>query len=129
MYNSENMSSFLGPDVNDHEARAFAMYLEERGWELDILSDGQYHAFRNGEEMTEQEWQSELSSSRIFPVNPWLMNPETGTVHTRSEWIEIYEDCDDDQWGGENFDDANLVEVVPNIPGTEGYDDRYGDWR
>ena len=31
--------------------------------------------------------------------------------------------------GGATFEDTTLVEVVPNIPGSPGYDDRYGEWR
>ena len=66
MYNADNMMIFLGPDVSDREAEDFAMFLESRGWELSLNSDGQYVAYRDGEEMTESEWQAELNA---YPEN------------------------------------------------------------
>lgn len=62
MYNADNMSLFLGNDVSDREAEQFAIFLENRGWELVLNSDGQYVAYRDGEEMTESEWQAELDA-------------------------------------------------------------------
>lgn len=61
-YNADNMMNFLGTDVSDREAEDFASFLESRGWELSLNSDGQYVAYRDGEEMTESEWQAELNS-------------------------------------------------------------------
>lgn len=62
-----------------------------------------------------------------------LMNPLTGSVAPESEWRADFEAIPADQrlevWGGTTFESADLVEVVPNIPGEPGYDDRYGEWR
>ena len=58
-YTADNMSRFLGPDATDHDAQRMGEWLEEQGWELTIV-DGEFHAYRNGEEMTEQEWQDAL---------------------------------------------------------------------
>ena len=58
-----------------------------------------------------------------------LMNPATGSVAPESEWRADYEDCKaraertdeslSDLWGGPDFEDAGLVEVI------QGED---GDW-
>lgn len=58
-----------------------------------------------------------------------LMNPETGSVAPESEWLADFESMTAEEWGGESFDDAGLVEVVPNIEGEEGYDPECGEWR
>lgn len=50
-----------------------------------------------------------------------LMNPLTGSVAPESEWRADFEAIP--------AESADLVEVVPNIPGEPGYDDRYGEWR
>lgn len=58
-----------------------------------------------------------------------LMNPATGSVATESEWLDSFEGMNAEAWGGVSFEDAGLVEVVPNIEGEEGYDPEYGQWR
>lgn len=58
-----------------------------------------------------------------------LMNPATGSVALESEWVADYESMTPEEWGGETFEDADLVEVVPNVPGEPGYDPESGDWR
>ena len=53
-----------------------------------------------------------------------LMNPETGSVAPESEWRQIYADCMSHgeegvgQWGGEEFDDAWLIEVRTDEAGN-----------
>lgn len=59
----------------------------------------------------------------------YYMNPRTGTVQTIDEWREDFEHSDPDEWGGEDFEDAELVEVVQNIPGESGYEPSAGEWR
>ena len=46
-----------------------------------------------------------------------LMEPHTGAVATKSEWMEVFKSCTPEEWGGENFEDAGLVEVVPDGDG------------
>ena len=58
-----------------------------------------------------------------------LMNPATGSVAPESEWLEDFESMSADEWGGDSFEDAGLVEVVPNMPDTPGYDEWAGEWR
>lgn len=58
-----------------------------------------------------------------------LMNPTTGSVAPESEWRADFESMTPEEWGGENFEDAVLVEVVPNNEGEEGYDPKYSEWR
>ena len=58
-----------------------------------------------------------------------FMNPATGSVAPASEWRAEFEAATPEEWGGENFEDAGLVEVVENREGTPGYDPDYGDWR
>lgn len=62
MYNADNMLRFLGPDATNVEAREFAEHLLDQNWDLLKDDDGQYHAYRNGEEMTEQEWHDALKN-------------------------------------------------------------------
>ena len=50
------------------------------------------------------------------------MNPETGAVASHTT-------CTSEEWGGETFEDAALLEVVENVEGQEDYDLEYGDWR
>ena len=59
----------------------------------------------------------------------YLMNPETGTVASHEEWISDFNASTPEEWGGETFEDAALLEVVENVEGQEGYDPEYGDWR
>ena len=58
-YNADNMSRFLGNLATDEDAQLMGEYLESQGWEMSI-EDGEYHAFKNGQEMTEQEWHDAL---------------------------------------------------------------------
>lgn len=61
MYTAENMTRMLGSDATDADAERFATYLLSHGWELFENGDGQIEAWRNGQAMTEQEWQDALS--------------------------------------------------------------------
>lgn len=59
----------------------------------------------------------------------YLMNPVTGSVASRSEWEDDFQNMTAEEWGGPDFDDAGLIEVVPNTPDVPGYDENYGEWR
>ena len=61
MYTADNMSRMLGSDATDADASRFASYLISGGWELLENSDDQIEAWRNGQAMTEQEWQDALA--------------------------------------------------------------------
>ena len=43
-----------------------------------------------------------------------LMNPYTGSVAPESEWRADFENVTAEQWGGESFEDGELIEVVRN---------------
>lgn len=58
-----------------------------------------------------------------------LMNPNTGNVASESEWMNDFNSMTEEEWGGNSFEDAGLIEVVPNVEGEEGYDPQYGEWR
>jgi hypothetical protein len=47
-----------------------------------------------------------------------LMNPETGTVQTEEDWRADFATAEQELWGGPNFEDARLVEVVE---ASDGY--------
>ena len=49
----------------------------------------------------------------------YFMNPATGSVSTIEEWKSDFESMTAEEWGGQNFEDAGLVEVVQ---------DENGDW-
>ena len=71
--------------------------------------------------------------------SPWLIlpNPDityiaapvSGIVETEEFWREEFARMTPEEWGGENFEDGETIYVVPNIPGQEGYDETFGDWR
>ena len=46
-----------------------------------------------------------------------LMNPATGSVATLEEWKADFESMTAEEWGGETFECAGLVEVVQNENG------------
>lgn len=48
-----------------------------------------------------------------------LMNHATGSVATLEEWKADFESMTAEEWGGETFESAGLVEVVQ---------DENGDW-
>lgn len=62
-----------------------------------------------------------------------FMNPVTGSVAPEDEWRADFADIPledrPEVWGGSNFEDGGLIEVVENIEGEEGYDPNYGGWR
>lgn len=58
-----------------------------------------------------------------------LEMPREDKIAPESEWREIFEKSTPEEWGGENFDDAQLEEVVLNRPDQPDYDENYGDWR
>lgn len=60
-YTAENMRRMLGNEASNADAERFAAYLLAHGWEL-CEFDGQVFAIRNGEAMTEQEWQDSLNA-------------------------------------------------------------------
>lgn len=62
-------------------------------------------------------------------VGTYLMNPKTGTVLTENEWWEVYKSVLLEKWGGPEFEDAGLIEVVRNFQDEEGYDPTCGEWR
>ena len=48
-----------------------------------------------------------------------LMNPATGSVASLEEWKADFDSMTAEEWGGETFESARLVEVVQ---------DENGDW-
>lgn len=46
-----------------------------------------------------------------------LMNPTTGSVATESEWLSDFNAMTAEEWGGDTFEAAGLVEVVPDGDG------------
>ena len=61
MFTTDNMARFLGSEATDEDAYRMGSYLEEQGWEL-ITIDGEYHAYKDGREMTEIEWHDALKN-------------------------------------------------------------------
>ena len=66
-------------------------------------------------------------------METFLMNPYTGSVDTLENWLDDFESWPADQradygWP-EDFDDADLIEVVRNIEGEPGYNPSYTNWR
>ena len=113
IYTAENMARMLGDQATNAAAEQFASYLMAHGWELYEI-DGQIHAIRNDAEMTELEWQDAIVD---YYNGPMLMNPIDGSVAPESEWLADFQAMTPEEWGGENFDDAELIEVVPDGDG------------
>lgn len=73
--NTEYMERLLGTSYNDQDAVCFASWLESHGWQLFLADDGQYHATRNGREMTESEWQENLDACfKMFDLEMYLID-------------------------------------------------------
>ena len=70
-----------------------------------------------------------LQEGRDYEIVTYLMNPYTGTVQSQDAWLSDFDNCEPEEWGGPEFGDAELLEVVPNIEGEEGYDAYFGEWR
>lgn len=62
-------------------------------------------------------------------MSTYLMNPMTGSVATLEEWQGDFVHMSSEEWGGETFEAAGLIEVVPNREGEDGYDPDAGEWR
>lgn len=45
------------------------------------------------------------------------MNSRTCTVQTEDDWREDYANMSLEEWGGPDFEDAELVEVQPDFDG------------
>ena len=58
-YTTSNMQNLLGNEASNIDAAIFAEYLSKNGWELDEI-DGQIVPSRDGERMTEEQWQNAL---------------------------------------------------------------------
>lgn len=129
-YNADNMMNFLGTDVSDREAEDFASFLESRGWELSLNSDGQYVAYRDGEEMTESEWQAELNA---YPGEDTPTSDITYTVHIGEEdcipGIESPEQASKVAIRAckENPGEAVFVSWLRDNDGCQGFFNRSGD--
>lgn len=59
-YTAENMNRLLGYEASNEDAVRFAEYLTATGWELIENHDGQMEAWRDDQQMDEQEWQMAL---------------------------------------------------------------------
>jgi hypothetical protein len=42
-----------------------------------------------------------------------LMNPATGSVAPKEEWEQDFREMTAEEWGGDTFESAGLVEVEP----------------
>lgn len=58
----------------------------------------------------------------------FYMQPATGAVFTETEAEDLFNTLSPEEWGGEKFDDAGLVRVLPNRPEYPWYNAMYGDW-
>lgn len=102
------------------QARSFAKQcLDRDGYYFDDFSEEDY------EEIIDKIAASSDSSA----TEKMLMNPATGSVATESEWREDFACMSNEEWGGETFEDAELIEVVKNDPEKPGYDLNFGEWR
>ena len=61
-YNVDNMGRLLGSNASNVDAERFAAHLLARGWDLVEGSDGKMEAWRDGQEMAEEDWLEELAA-------------------------------------------------------------------
>lgn len=114
----------LFDDVMDFDdvdqARSFAKQcLDRDGYYFDDFSEEDYEEIIN----------KIAASSDSSATEKMLMNPATGSVAPESEWREDFASMSHEEWGGETFEDAELIEVVKNDPEKPGYDPNFGEWR
>lgn len=53
----------------------------------------------------------------IIAHETMLMNPVTGSVAPESEWCKDFASMTDEEWGGDTFESAGLIEVRKNVDG------------
>lgn len=101
MYTADNMSRLLGNEATNEDAERFAAYLIAQGWELLENSDSQVEAWRDGQAMTEQEWQDALSDCfRTHEISldngsTWMTADEAmPTIDDRALWDAVVEVMD-----------------------------------
>ena len=58
-----------------------------------------------------------LQEGEDFEFVTMLMNPATGSVAPQAEWEQDYREMSEEEWGGPNFEDGHLIEVVPDGTG------------
>lgn len=58
-----------------------------------------------------------LVEGRDFEYMTMLMNPATGSVAPREEWEQDFREMTAEEWGGDTFESAGLVEVEPDGTG------------
>jgi len=47
----------------------------------------------------------------------YCMNPHTGTVQSLADWQNDFNSMDEEEWGYETFEEAHLIEVIPDGSG------------
>ena len=56
-------------------------------------------------------------SQNSDPKTVMLMNPATGSVAPKEEWEQDFHEMTAEEWGGDTFESAGLVEVEPDGDG------------
>lgn len=59
----------------------------------------------------------------------YLMEIHTGVVAPEEKWLADFQSMSSEEWGGNTFESAGLMAVVPNVKGADDYDENYGEWR
>lgn len=58
-----------------------------------------------------------LIEHQDFEYMTMLMNPTTGSVASKEEWEQDFREMTAEEWGGDTFESAGLIEVEPDGTG------------
>ena len=127
----EGFDAFMASDPQVYDAAYVCP--TQRGGEIYAVKDGgrnTYYAVYAGNDVSLlMDLDHEAEPEELGEAGGiLLMNPATGSVFPEAEWRKIYANVSPEEWGGQEFEDARMEEVVLNQPGQPGYDEGYGDW-
>lgn len=113
-YTTSNMQNLLGNEASNIDAAIFAEFLSKKGWELDEI-DGQIVPSRNGERMTDEQWQAALGEcfdDRELPqVSGEAAEIINECLENGHDWQEIADFlCDGEALANAGIDDEEVVE-------------------
>ena len=112
-YTNSNMRNLLGNEASNIDAAIFAEYLSKNGWELDE-TDGQITPSRDGDLMTEEEWQDAIGDCFDNLDLPEISEEAEEIINNCLEdgydWKDIADFlCDGEALANADIDDEEVV--------------------
>ena len=108
-YTTSNMQNLLGNEASNIDAAIFAEYLSKNGWELDEI-DGQIVPSKNGERMTEEQWQNALGECFDNLELPQISGDAAEIINDCLEHDHDWQDIADFLCDGEALADSDITD-------------------